>query len=360
MQSDRNKEKLEAKQERMEAVGVENFDEFAGSDVIVELDEHYTYLWDEVVKKFVRYVIVVANETVILFKKPLKKVLGIEKYPFTTWADDIDVSDFWSDGKADAIRTLNKILNLWLSQLLENRTYRNFGMYFFDSTRPDFIPQEYTPKPFGWYPVPGKPADVMQQMEIKEMSESLDEMAFLISAAEKVTAATPTEKGIGEKNKTLGEIEILLAQSQQRSGGTSKHYNKAWKQTAEKWFEIIDTNVSYADVVTLYKESVSGKMYEYKARPKDWKSKAGYKVKVTSKTAQKNKDIEELQKIMIVQSKFPQNAKIQAWAQKKMLELIGAQSDEIKELTESESKSTLPEGISIPRVEMPAAAMLTK
>jgi len=347
------KETLAAKQERLETMGVENFDEFGASDVIVELNEHYTLIWEK--NKFVRYIVITAvgsNESkAILFKKPLKSVIGIEDWPFTTWADDLELSDFWSDGKADTVRTPNKILNIWLSQLLENRTLRNYGMHWFDSTDPSFIPTQYEPKPNGMYPCPGDPNKLTKQIEIPDLSESLDEMMFIKGLIEEVTSATPTKKGIEGKEKTLGEVELIQAESNENISGIAKFYRKSWKQFAKLWYKILDANVSISQSVDLFKESTkgSGRMFKKSIQAKDWKSRAGYRIRVLSTSEQKQKNVEEINKWIAIKNQFIDNPKLVTMAERKILEGLGLEKTEIDDIVNIEKGKAeqFPGGLSL-------------
>jgi len=344
-----DKESLEARQERLKTMGVDNFDEFAAGDVIVELNEHYTHIWNETRKEFVKHIIVTAVAAIgeakaILFNKPLKEVIGIDKWSITTWADDMELSDFWSDGRADTVRTPNKILNIWLSQLLENRTLRNYGMHWWDSTKTGYIPTQYEPKPFGMYPCPGDPNKLIKQVNIPDLSESLDEMMFIKQLIEESTAATPTKKGIEGKKKTLGEAEMLLSESDENISGIAKFYNKSWKQYAKLWYDIHDSNVMESKTYSLFKESTkgTGKMFKKIIKAKDWKSEAGYRVKVLSTTEQQRKDIDSVNKWIGIKNQFPDDPKIYKMAKRKILESAGVEKDEIDDAVSAEAEAGPP------------------
>src|ERR1035441_1747440 len=147
---------------------------------MIELKVHYVKIYDEEDKEDHIHVIVrsvgalggspggeISNGSEVLYGKPLKELLGVDFYPFVTWADDPERNDFYSDGVADIVRIPNQVLNVWFSQLVENRTLRNFGMHFFDSTKNEnWSPQGWTPEPWGFYPLPGKPDDILQSVEI--------------------------------------------------------------------------------------------------------------------------------------------------------------------------------------------------
>jgi len=347
------KEALQARQERLKTMGVENFDDFGAADTIVELNEHYTLIWEN--KKFVRYVVITAvgaesAPKAILFKKPLKSVIGIDDWPLVTWADDMELSDFWSDSKADTVRTPNKILNIWLSQLLENRTLRNYGMHWFDSSKPEFIPTQFEPGPFKMLPCPGNPNELTKQVDIPDLSESLDEMMFIKGLIEEATSATPTKKGVEGKKKTFGEAELIQQESNENISGIAKFYKKAWKQFAQMWYDIIDANVPDGEAIDLYKESTkgTGKMFKKSVMAKEWKSRAGYRIKVLSTSEQRQKNIEEINKWIAIKNQFPDNPKVQEMAERRILEGLNVEKAEIDEaININKEQNSLPGGLSM-------------
>lgn len=105
-----------------------------------------------------------------------------------------------------------------MSQLVENRNMRNFGMKFYNAkTAAGWTPADYSPAPFAFFGLPGKPSEFLQRVEVPELSESLDEMQFLIGMAERATAATGIEKGAGTENQiTLGEVNLLASKAMNR------------------------------------------------------------------------------------------------------------------------------------------------
>src|SRR3990167_7687872 len=177
----------------------------------------------------------------IIFSKPLEEIIGVTKdhfwrnhFPYVTWAGDLERQDFWSDGTADMVRTPNKVANAWFSQLVENRTLRNLNMNLYNSSLEGFVPQTWQPQAWGMYGIPvptgGKIDDVFKQMPVQDLSESLDEMNFLIQMVEKGTGATPTQQGVKNQGQvTLGEVELTLGEAKERVKGASKFYTQAWK-----------------------------------------------------------------------------------------------------------------------------------
>ena len=56
----------------------------------------------------------------------------------------------------------------------ENRTLKNFGMKLYDATTEEgddpYLPQTYSPEPFGWYGVPGNPNEKIMDMPIGDLN----------------------------------------------------------------------------------------------------------------------------------------------------------------------------------------------
>ena len=235
-----NTQSLIDKNQKMADMGLSDVDAPILGETYVELSLHFVMRKEEGDKEEQIYLYVEADDMAILFKDTLENVIGVTKdhfwrdhYPYCTWADDVERQDFWSDAVADIIRPVNKVLNAWFSQLVENRTLRNFGMHYYDSTKTadGFMPQSFVPQSWGWYGVPGKPSEVLQKVDIPDLSESLDEMAFVVTMIEKATGATATQQGVETKNQvTLGEVKLALGEAKERIKGMSKFYTKAWER----------------------------------------------------------------------------------------------------------------------------------
>ena len=145
IQSQQNKEQWEAKMKRLEEMGVTNkdFPYFAGGDVIVNLTEHFTKVWNTQKKEFEKRVVVYIDDKIELLNEKLEDLIGVNFWPFVTWVEDPEINDIYADSVADLIRTPNKVLNVWFSQLIENRTLKNFQMHWFLPGQ-NYTPQTYT------------------------------------------------------------------------------------------------------------------------------------------------------------------------------------------------------------------------
>lgn len=339
VQSGRNKEEFEKKMERMRAMGVQHdeFPMFAAGDVLVHLNEHYTQVWDKKKQAFVRRVIVVADDTFILLDEPLKDLIGVDSYPLVTWSEDIETSDFWSDGPADLVRVPNQVINVWFSQLVENRTLKNFQMHWYDASIQGYQPQTYEPGPGRMLPAPGKPNEVIMPVNVDGLDDTLTAVDFVIKVVERGSSATAIEKGTSErKNITLGEVETLVGKAMERTLAMAKFYRRSWQELAMKWYSMVDANANKK--VTLYKTSRRGKIWPKTVYPSDWKSEAGFRAYVRSSSEQEEEKLKSIQRFQFLLQQFPQNSSLKRIAQKRMLEVADLTAEEIREIAEEEKR----------------------
>ena len=342
IKSEENRKQMEARNERLQDLGVESIDAPELGETYVQLSENHIRLWSEEREKLVIWVRVMADNEVLLHK-PLEDMFGVNFFLFTTWADDIEKTDLYSDGIGDIVRQPNKILNSWFSQLVENRTLRNFGMTFYDSTQGDgkWIPQTYEPAPWGWYPTAGDPNKVTKRVDIPELSESLDEMSFVISMVERATASTATEKGSKESGETtLGQIKLMLANSNERITSISKFYKKARQEFGEKWYQFLVANEKWIKPVKLYKKSIKGKYYEEEVSPKDWKDEVGFVCRIVSKSERSSQSLEEIQKMQAIAPIFEGNTAFNNAMKEKALSILDLPQEAVDEILNFEDQET--------------------
>ena len=338
-QSTVNKEEFEKKMERLRAMGVETdeFQYFAGGDRIVNLTEHFTRRWDAKLKKFEKRVVVYADNTVKLFDETLEEAIGVGFWPLVIWSEDPETNDVYPDSVADLIRTPNKVLNVWFSQMIENRTLKNFQMHWFLPMQ-GYAPQTYTPGPGVMLPAP--PGDdinkVIKPVEVSGLDDTFAAITALTQIVERGTGATAIEKGQAEKGtQTLGEIQILVGKANERVLGMAKFYRASWYELAWKWAAMMHANAP--KTLKLYKIGRSGKAYPKTLLQSDWKSEAGYEPIISSSSEQETETTKGIQKWMFIMSQFPQNPAIKKVAQKRMLELVDITPEELKEIQEAET-----------------------
>lgn len=340
LQGNKDREEWEKKMERLRAMGVTSsqFQLFAAGDKIVNLTEHFTTLWNG--KEFERRVVVYANDTIELYNDTLENCIGVECWPFVSWSEDPEILDIYPDSVADLIRVPNKILNVWFSQLIENRTLKNFQMHWY-LPQEGFSPQTYTPGPGMMLPAPKGGEDinkVIKPVEISGLDDTLTSIQALTSIVERGTGATAIEKGQSEAGQqTLGEIQILVGKANERATAMQKFYRISWYETAVKWDKIMQANSP--KYLKLYKAGKSGKMYKKRIFVSDWKSEAGYQPNVSSTSEQEAEDVKGLQKFNFILSQFPNNMALKKIAQKRMLGFVDLTPEELKQVEDSEEQN---------------------
>ena len=340
-----NQQSLNEKNEKLSQMGVTDIDTPILGETYVELSLHF-------VKEGAEYRLYVeADDQVILFKKGLEEVIGTTKnhfwkdhLPYVSWADDLERQDFWSDAVADIVRTPNKVLNSWISQLVENRTLRNYGMHYYNSSIEGFNPEMWEATPWGWYGVPvpenGSIDSVMKKVDIPDLSESLDEMTFLTGLVEKATGATATQQGnVMQKNVTLGEVQLALGEAKERSKGMAKFYLPAWRRRGLLFIKLVEASGDKLDSVRIEKKGRnSNDVYTREIGPKDWATKSGYSVKVWSQDEKETNDTNDLQKLQAVKTVMPNNQKLNEIYQRKLLTFAGCTPDQVGEIMEYEKQ----------------------
>lgn len=343
-----NEQMYNEKVKKMEAMGLTDAADPILGETIVELSMHFNYdvkdsKDDEAEEEL--FLTVEADEMEVLLDKPLEEVIGTTKdnfwrrhLPYNTWADDVERQDFWSDAIADILRNPNKVVNTWYSQEAESRTLAGFGMNFYDGTKDGFTPQVFQPQPFGWYGVPGKPADVVQRVDIKPLQGNLEAMDFVIGVAEKASGATATQQGVQTENKvTLGEVELALGEAKERIKGMSKFYTPAWKERARKFLKLVEAGEDKLDAVEVHKKGRNtDKIYTQMIEPKDWHSELGYGYKVWSQDEKNRMDNQALQKMDALKRNMPDNPKVDEIWKRKLVEFNDLTPEETQQIMEYE------------------------
>lgn len=339
-QSEENRKAWEKKMERLRTMGIQNseFALFAGGDRIVNLTEHYSKTWNAKEKKFEKRVIVYADDKIELMDEKLEDLIGVEFWPFTNWTEDPEINEIYPDAVADLIRVPNKVLNVWFSQLIENRTLRNFQMHWFSPIQ-GYTPQTYTPGPGVMLPAP--PGDdinkVLKPVEVNGLDDTLQAIQQVINIVERGTGATAIEKGQPEKGvQTLGEVKILVGKATDRATAMAKFYRMAWYERAWKWDKLMHANAP--KMMKLYKIGRNGVAFPKTIFKGDWISKNGYEPIVESTSEREQEETKSIQKFLFVTSQSPNNLVLKKIALKKQLKILNLSPEEMREIEEAQEK----------------------
>jgi hypothetical protein len=332
---------IQAKNERMELMGVPDANLPQLGQTWFELKAHFKKIYDLSDGKEHWHLILMAD-TEIIYAKPLLDLIGLDELPIVSWSDDPERLDQYPDGTADIARTTNKLLNSMISAMAENRILRNFGMNIYNSSLEGFNPQTFEPQPFGWYPVPAgerKLEDVYRKVDIPDLSESIDEMEYVKKLVETAVAANSTVQGATEQKKvTLGEVELALAASKERITSIAKFYNIAMKEKGLLFSKLLNANAGKLDSVKLYKKSHKGNFFSKEVKGSDYQSDAGYTCRVVSSAERQKQNIEEVQKINAAEARFQGNPAFKKIADKKILDFIGASPEESQAVLDFEEQ----------------------
>lgn len=337
--------------ERLAMMGVTDMDTPSLAEDYVELSQMCRYEYDSTKGNiiFVSVFATIGDQRIFLFKEPLYKVLGntssdfwYNHLPLETWGADTESVDFWNDGIADIIRPVNIILNTWISQLVENRTLRNFGMTFYDSTNEKFVPQIFEPESWGFYPVPGNPNDVLKSVEIPDLSESIDEIKLLMDIAEKATAATATNAGAVEDRKvTLGEVQLALSNAEDRVKSMQKLYREMYKRLGTKYVHLLEGAGDKLDPKVIIKRGrATDNYYSKEISETNWRTKSGYTVVVKIQEDKQSEDLEKVQKLRLLKADMPDNRPLVTIYNKKLMEFAGLTAEESKQVEDFEREKT--------------------
>lgn len=332
-----NKEEYDKKMERLKSMGADSADfaHFAAGDTLVNLCEHYTKVWDG--KKFEKRVVVYGDDWCKLLDDTLENLIGIDEFPFVVWFEDPETTDIYPDSIADLVRTPNKILNVWFSQQVENRTLQNFQMHWYDATVQGYTAQTYDPGPGKMLPAPGDPNKTILPVQINGLDETFTAIDYLTRVVERGSGAVAIQKGESDQSsQTLGEVQILVGKAQERSVAMQKFYRGSWYELAKKWDAMMQANPP--QVKSLYRTGRGGKVYEKKVTPSDWKSEAGYEPSVISTSEQEQNDVKNIQKFQFMIQQSPNNAVLRKIGMRRGLEALDLTPDELKQIEEEETR----------------------
>lgn len=347
VKANQNSKMLVEKNRKLAAMGVPDIQSPILGETYVELSLNFVYRDDEKDKNGKKmppqiFLYVDCENYRILTKKPLEEIMGVtadnywrNHYPYSTWADDLERQDFWSDGIADIIRVPNNVLNAWFSQMVENRTLQNMNMKYYDATIEGYTPPTNQPLvPGGWYPVPGDPSKVFQSVEVNPLTDSLEEMNFIIGVVDNATGITPTkEGGQPEGQVTLGAVQLSLMQANDRIKGMSKFYTPAWKERGEMFDKLLEGSGDKLNTITVFKEGRNtSNVFSREIDPIMLMTKNGYRVKVWSQDEKDAQDVQQLNALNAAVVNIPNNPKLTEVYQRKILEWAKLTPDQINQI----------------------------
>jgi hypothetical protein len=230
---------------------------------MAEITEWYTMIKKEL------YVMTVANDEFLLRCVPIKEI-GLTRSPFVSWGVYPRGVAFWTPGVADVVRDPNLAMDVAINQLIDNNTYRNFGMMFVSSSS-GLKQSSISPRPLGITPVnvglDKSVKDSVWQYTPPEISSATNTLHTLNSIA---------ENSAGLSAIPLGSRGKMSVTQQSQLQGMVEAKNNLIKQNAVRGIE--ELAQMYAEIISNHLTSPRKvKVYGYKPLTIDAITKKNFK-----------------------------------------------------------------------------------
>jgi hypothetical protein len=177
---------------RLANMGLANVTQYGSK--VAEITEWYTYLNqdDSEQKNLEPYVLTVANDMFLLRAIPLKEA-RLPRFPFASYGIFTRGITFWSPSVADVARDPNLAINLAINQIMDNNTYRNFGMMFVSSDS-GLKQSSIVPRPLGVTTVTVQPT---QNVKDKVWQFTPPDIGSASSVMQIINSFTDNSLGLG-------------------------------------------------------------------------------------------------------------------------------------------------------------------
>lgn len=353
VESESNTNKFQNNSNKMREMGVTDVSDPVVGTTYVELNEVYRKEFDETEGREVamKYVVATTDGGMYkLSKKPLHDVLGeteedawYDHFPYTSAGADLESDDWYCDAPADAMRQPNKVLNSFVSSMVENRILRNYNMHYYDSSDASFVPQVFQPTPWGWFPIPGNPNEKVKDVIVGDLSDSLDEMQFIISIAEKAVGATSVQTGeLPPSQVKLGQTELALSNAKERTKGMLVPIQQEYEDFAQKYVWMIEGASSSLNELKISRRGRETKrMYTTIVKPTDYVDSAGWDIEVKMKEDKDAESMAVLQKLQVAKAEMPMNTALGEIYKKRLLDFAGLKSAETQAVMDWEKNNPM-------------------
>lgn len=214
---------------------------------IVELTEWYTWYNNK------RVVMTVADDKYILRVLDLKSEVGLPRWPFSSYALYPRGVAFWVPSVADIHRDPNLATDVTVNQMIDNNTYRNFGMLFVDSGS-GLKQSSITPRPMGVTSVQtngGKIRDKVWQFTPPEISQSINTAMFINSIADNASGLSSIPAGKRGKS-SVTEIATNNAIVEEKNNDFKESILICFEDLAQLYADTIKENLTVPRKVKIY------------------------------------------------------------------------------------------------------------
>lgn len=212
---------------RMAVLGL-NTAEF-DKEATIDVTDHYTY-W-----KGTKIQMSVANDTYILRVVDLDD-LGLEEFPFYSWATHPRGITFWTTSPADIARDPNLIMSTSLNQQIDNSTYKNFASMFVRGST-GLKQNSIQPRPFGLTPVNIPPEVKIQDSVMMLTPPDIVEANAVIQS---IKQFSDSASGVGTPSIPKGQLTAtqyasVVAKQAQKNDPMRREYLRCWKEMGDAY-----------------------------------------------------------------------------------------------------------------------------
>lgn len=228
-----NSQEKSLKDLRMTYLGYANVTQLGAN--MLELTEWYTHI------KGKKHVMTVADDVYLLRCIPIKEVGLPDTFPYRGGAIFPRGVAFWTPGVADILRDPNLAMDVSINQLIDNNTYRNFGMLFVSSSS-GLKQSSLTPRPLGVtavnVPIGSNIKDHVMPYNPPEINDAAQTMAMLNQIAERAVGLSGMPMGHkGKQSVTQNAEQNALIES--KTNLIKQNFIESWEEVAQLYTEIV-------------------------------------------------------------------------------------------------------------------------
>ena len=214
---------------------------------MVEVNEWYTIIE----KKW--HVMTVANDRYVLRCVPIKEV-GLKRPPYVSWGTYPRGVVFWTPGVADITRDPNLAMDVSINQLIDNNTYRNFGMWFVSASS-GLKQSSIVPRPSGITPINVAPDSSLKDSVMPNMPPEINSAQATMQLISQIAdnAVGISANPIGQKGKlSVTQQSQLAGITESKNNLLRQNYIKAWQEIGQMYAEIISEYMTEPRDVKVY------------------------------------------------------------------------------------------------------------
>ena len=244
---------------RLSYMGFSNITQLG--EQVVEKTEWYTYL--KVNKKgeyskdgkATPYVLTVINDEKLLGMIPLSEV-GLETFPFVSWATFPRLVTFWSPSIGDVLRDPNLAIDVTINQVIDNNTYRNFGMVF-TASNSGLSQSSLVPRPLGvtkvTVPQGSKVQDMVWQFTPPEITSGISTYGLIANVADAAAGLSipqaQTSKGGKSSVSQLMQQQAII---EQKTNMIRRNWLDCFEELGQLYADVVSKHLTTPRKLKIY------------------------------------------------------------------------------------------------------------